>query len=432
METVFPTGTGYTGFFVIGWRKNPATASEIQQVGTVIVKRTYDIIPNVLAALGRLTPAEKPLPVFDQDVPENLVLNGNMEASQKVFGESENDTLPAAWQAEAGITAVLAQDGDQRGVVSVTGAAERAITQTIVFDEPLGGRSFSLSFHAKADANTTVNNICLAAGGFTICSLNIPLTPTYGRFVARGRWPAGVSESEMRVVLRAPTDSARTVFYDDIEVLERNYITEVDVTALRYESDLAPFKPEGDMVVLDYTDQGGTNRVRVNGNSRLERAFIANPSNREKALFGWEPRAGSRRKDEADFPPDESAYPLPEALPAGFNNRFYNGYRRDSLAPSVVSLPYLPPSASVEIERNGNVDYAFHLSGETITAAYYSYNGSGPDKETRWTSHDIPMNLDTLVIEPENDRTYAVWRGAWLFTSHPQDSYRRLVVTATG
>jgi hypothetical protein len=38
------------------------------------------------------------------------------------------------------------------------------------------------------------------------------------------------------------------------------------------------------------------------------------------------------------------------------------------------------------------------------------------------------MNLDTLVVEPESNRCYAVWRGVWDFEEVPVEAYRRLIV----
>ena len=42
----------------------------------------------------------------------------------------------------------------------------------------------------------------------------------------------------------------------------------------------------------------------------------------------------------------------------------------------------------------------------------------------------VAVNLDTLVIEPDEDRCYVVWRGVWQYDEFPEDTYRRLVVEA--
>lgn len=56
METIFPTETGFQGFFMIGFRKSGGVT---QRTGTVILKRTYDIDGG-----GALTPAADFLPVL--------------------------------------------------------------------------------------------------------------------------------------------------------------------------------------------------------------------------------------------------------------------------------------------------------------------------------------------------------------------------------
>jgi len=458
METIFPEETGYAGFFLVGFRKDPAQPARTQRVGTVILKRTYDITPALNPVQGRVTPAANPFPVFDQDVAENLVLNGNMEASQKAFGEGESETLPAAWKAETGAELLLVKDQGRGGTkdtgLQVTGVANSRVVQVISLDEPVGGRGFSLSLWAKADANTNANNVRLEADGSAICNINLALTPVYNinsRFTATGTWPAGVTATEMQVVLRMATmatNAVRTVFYDDVEVSERNYKTKVDVAALRYESDLAPFKPEGDVVVLDFADQAGLNQVYVNGSVWMGRTVSINGDGRDKALFGWASRSedgvNSRKSDAGTFSADPNAYPpewpvvdpvrdpLPPGPPASgrFNNRFYNGYRRDSQ--QLPDLPYLLPAAQVLIQRQGpSNDYGFTLGGETVTAQARYYRGYGPDDERYWRSENVPMHADTLVVEPEKNRCYVVWRGVWDFDAYPEDVYRQLVVSAT-
>jgi hypothetical protein len=338
---------------------------------------------------------------------------------------------------ETGAEILLAQNQGHEGTedtgLRVTGTANSRVVQTIAFEEPLGGRPFALSLHAKADANATVNNIRLEADGTTICTLNRSLTSNYARFTATGVWPGDVAATEMQVVLRMATDADRTVFYDDVEVLERDHTTKVNVAALRYESDLTPFKPEGDVIVLDFADQAGINRVRVNDDDWLERTVSTNGEGLDKALFGWEPRAVDPRKGEAAFPEDDADYPLPEQLPSGFNNRFYNGYHRQAFAAGdMTALPYFSPGDEVLIQRQGPLnDYGFTLGDETVTAQFQYYRGSGSDEEPFWRSQNVTMHLDTLVIEPEIDRCYTVWRGAWNFDQQIEDVYRRLIVSAT-
>ncbi len=67
-----------------------------------------------------------------------------------------------------------------------------------------------------------------------------------------------------------------------------------------------------------------------------------------------------------------------------------------------------------------------------MTAQFRYHRGSGADDERYWRSQNVPMHLDTLVIEPEIDRCYAVWRGVWNFDEHVDDVYRRLIVSVDG
>jgi hypothetical protein len=265
METTFPNATGYQGFFLVGYRKNPTNTAQIQRTGTVLLKRTYTITPsNTDPTLGATTPTTA-LPVFVQD--------------------------------------------------------------------------------------------------------------------------------------------------------------QFDGSALRYEHDLEPYKPEGDVVVLGFTGGVGIVSVQVQNQTWLRRFLVA----LDPHLFGWQLRSEVPRIGEGAFPPNDTDYPLPNPLPAGFTNRYYNGYRRDSS--QLNPLPYVPAGASVFIERGGT-QYGFTLGSEVVTAKYSYYPGTGPDDDCRWRNQSIPMHLDTLVIEPDANRCYTVWRGAWNFDERSVSDYRRLLVAA--
>ena len=207
---------------------------------------------------------------------------------------------------------------------------------------------------------------------------------------------------------------------------------------VKYESDIVPFKPEGDIIVLGFNLPGLPAKVIVNGTSRL---FLP-IATAENDLFGWQPRYEGKRKIESgDFPDESDDYPLPPAfdpLTNTFDNKFYNGYYRDAREPTLASLPYLPGQALIQIERNGSINYSFQLRAESPVAACYIHTGQFPDEENCWNRFEIPMHMDTLVIEPEIHRCYTVWRGTWPFdnpgvslSSAPEEAYRRLVVTST-
>jgi hypothetical protein len=214
---------------------------------------------------------------------------------------------------------------------------------------------------------------------------------------------------------------------------------EVD-NALRYEHDMAAFKPEGDLIILGYSEVSGLCRVFIDGELWLQETFtptdVANGLARRKALFGWQARANEPRKSEAGtFPTDAQAYPLADPLPEDFQNRFYNGYQR-AAAQSTAPFPYLPATARIQIERNVVAGtpadlYQFALRGDMATATYAYYSGTGLDDANHWQTRTVAMNLDTLVIEPDMNRCYVVWRGAWPLNRHTLDAYRRLTVLAS-
>ncbi|HMN27303.1 MAG TPA: hypothetical protein PKE45_04040 [Caldilineaceae bacterium] len=194
---------------------------------------------------------------------------------------------------------------------------------------------------------------------------------------------------------------------------------------LRYEHDLATFKPEGDLLVLDFvTGAAAAATVRVANVNWLSRAVAASDAH----LFGWQSRSDAPRKGEGAFPDNDSDYPLPAPLPASFNNRYFNGFLRN--ANSLNPLPYLPASATILVER-GATRYGFRLGSETITARYLYYRGTGADEDCHWRTRTLAMNLDTLVVEPALNRCYSVWRGVWNFDEQDAGNYRRLIVEAS-
>lgn len=210
---------------------------------------------------------------------------------------------------------------------------------------------------------------------------------------------------------------------------------------LRFESDLAAFKPEADAIVLGFTGTPGVTSLKVDGQTWLTRTL----SPGEAHIFGWDSKSGdgpgSRQADAGTFSENPAHYPPQwpvqdpnrDPLPGSFNNRFYNGYHRQARAAGgLPALPYFDAGARVLIQRPGpSDDYGFTLGHEIVSARLFYYRGFGPDEECRWRSQAVPLHLDTLVVEPDLDRCYAVWRGVWNLDEHPLDVYRRLVVSVS-
>ena len=170
METIFPTGTGYEGFFMVGSRKDPTSLTTTQRTGTAVLKRTYDIDP----APGGLTPVAEALPVFLQDVAENFLLNSDFE-SDLLDGKGH----PIDWLPEGGasIAKVLDRDDADNHFMGVSGTANSRVVQTITLEEPLGGRSFAFSFSTIAESSSSPT------------SAISPFEPAVSATLVRARWP---------------------------------------------------------------------------------------------------------------------------------------------------------------------------------------------------------------------------------------------------
>lgn len=444
METIFPEDRGYKGFFLVGFRKGPEMPAITQRTGTVVLKKTFDIDP----VAGVLIPSADPFPIFIQDRPDNYVLNSDFNSSD------ENSNL-YLWQPDQQVT-ITPKDpnADDYKNFFVAGTANGQIVQTLTFNKPLGGREFWLSFSARSAEDTTarLESVQLESGSHIICTISANLTDSMSRFSEKGIWPSDLQTTEMKVVLRMATNGSNTVFYENIQVEERDHLTVWDHNAtLRFENDIVAFKPEGDLIVLGFTDVAGLYRVNVNGITWFQRNSSFNGA-REKAMFGWEPRINNKeykylRQDKAGkYSESADDYPLQwpvtdpvrDPLPGGpgdprvdldhppFENIFYNGYCRT--ASRLSKMPYLFPSTQILIERDSGSEYGFSLPEDTMSASYYYYDGTGQDAEANWEKRAITMNLDTLVVEPEKNLCYILWRGTWPFDEQSEGYYRRLEV----
>ena len=417
MQVTFPTEQGYAGMFVVGTRKS---SGRLERIGTLVLKRTYDVNP----VSGVLAPAAAPIPVCQKDQPDNLVLNGDFESP-----------FPGPW-VSAGTVALVGTAGvGGSNAVSVTGVGAE-LTQVVTFDAPLGGREFTLSFSAKADpvgppfVNAQVHQVCLQAGDNTvICAVDPLLTDVMQRFSVTGTWPTAVTATEGQIILPAPMDAARTAFYDQVQLEERAYLTVWNPeTILRYEHDLAAYKPEADLIVLGFTSVAAVNGARVDGVSWMARAVPSAVGGAvEKAAFGWQARVGGPRELDLGTAP---AVPS-NSLRPDFKNAAYNAYLRAAAQSPAQPFVVPSPTAEIRLERDATTAYAFRLRGDTASAAYGYYGAAGPDDAAHWHQQSVPMTLDTIVVEPDIDRCSVVWRGVWDLDDVAEAAYRGLAVTAS-
>ena len=106
----------------------------------------------------------------------------------------------------------------------------------------------------------------------------------------------------------------------------------------------------------------------------------------------WQPRAGYAGTYDDSW--RKTVSPLP---PADLDPRFYS-----AAAPGLVSQRYLTGSEGVLIEgaaRQGRLQ--FSLPGIALRATVRRRGGE----------EELPMRLDTVIVEPDNARLVLVWRG---------------------
>lgn len=445
MEVIYPAIDGTAGLFISGFRKALAEPTKTEFVGTVLFKRTY----GVDSGSGALLPTAASLPIFEGDRPDNLVVNSDFLVPD-ADGGGTPDGWPGEWDVEASVTAERVHDPDVGSdetlwVLRVSGVAGGRIEQAVDTEQSLAASTYTLSFEVRADVPSPITTVGLEAEGgsrpVTICEIDGTVGTTFAPMHATGTWPSDLAATEFKVVLKTAASSGVPVEYRRVQVESRDFPTQyAPSTTVRYESDLAIYKPTADIVALDHTEVGGASEIRVDGVPWFSRSIGGGPP-RSKALFGWEPRVSDTRRGEAgdfsdqadDYPPQwPPPFDRPELdpLPNGatgdvFRNSYFNGFSRDAaVAPHPAG--FLQPSTSIEIRRDAGADiYPVQLAVDVVTARLYDYAGSGEDTEAHWAPTEITMNLDTLVVEPAEDRCYAVWRGVWPFVP---EKHRRLVV----
>ncbi len=425
----------YPTMFLIGHR---IVENQSQQVGTVIVKGTF----QDMDAPKALSSAEEQMPIFLKDVPFNVVRNSDFE------GVDPDNNEIQFWQAIGGevVSETSEWVGEEGKSARLIASSESArLTQTLTFDQSLGGRTFILSFYAKADAAVTVNGFRLQSGesGRSICHVSATLNSAFQRFISEPEaWPADETATEVEVILPGSSDPTNPVYFDRVQVEEAAIATRWDEdTVFRYEHDLAPFKPFADVIVLgaasppdrppDHPTGVWFAVVETSSGQQFEKRYDATgaPAAAQfptKTVFGWfprgqEPRLGEAGENLEQFDPTE------KVLPDNFQNTFYNGYER--LLSGTVPLPYLANGTQLAIRSERRppppepVSFTVRLPASRPTATLTVLNGSNQEEE-----QNVPLVLDTVTIEPERDRYMVVWRGTWLFEEAFKERYIKLTV----
>lgn len=203
-----------------------------------------------------------------------------------------------------------------------------------------------------------------------------------------------------------------------------------------YESDLAVFKPLADVIVRGHYSASQTCRLQVTPPGSSAQLWFSRSGgvpdypdlgitdlDAGRNMFGWELRQVSPRKDLAVDSDDN-----PPASAPVFSNLFFNAYRR-AFAQGGFPASQLPSGARITIERGAQTLH-FQLGTEQVRCHLSIHDGISPDKPRFWCRHAMtPIRLDTLVVSPDINEVYTLWRGTWPYDHYPADRYRQLEVT---
>jgi hypothetical protein len=407
----------YPTSFLVGHRN---TSSGPEKVGALIVKGTFHGLASPDPA-----PKEEQVPVLMSDVPF-LIPNGDFE-----------DASLNAWTTTAATLERV--EHDERWWARLTSAGSDALmSQTFSSSTPLTGRYFIMGFEAwienlESDETLEVEGFRLESvtePPVEICRFSAELSgDPKAVFSDSGEWPALGTASSFTVILVGTGDPGRPVYFDKVQIHE-------DVAQVRYENDLAVFKPHADVVVLGASEAPGGSTtgtwhvvMEVNGGS-VEKAFVASglveiPT---RTIFGWASTAQDPRLEQAGEEEELKAFdPSESPLPESFQNVFFNGF--DRTLTGSIPLSYLPDGASLEFrtERRptppGAVDHLFTVAlPEMRPHATLTVLDGGDQQDVL-----VPLVLDTVVIEPDLHRFTVIWRGTWGF-----DPDHQLGVLVTG
>ncbi len=423
----------YPIMFLLGHRQG--TDGQTLLVGSVIVKGTF----QDLDAPTPVWPQAAQVPIFLKDVPFNVVQNSDFEAVKPLEANGQQEIL--FWEAVGGRLEPntdnwVGSTAQSAKLTSLNGPCH--LTQTVTFDEPVGGRTFTLSFYAKAEILTTITGCRLQAvdSGEPICELSASLTNEFQRFTSSpGTWAAGEAATDIEIILAGTDDPTNTVYFDRVQVEEGSATRWDEETVFRYEHDLVPYKPNADVIVLgaaQLLDNKWSAMIETDTGRRMVKKYETEEFPL-KTTFGWASRGQAPRLAEAGDPERLKSFkPSDEQpLPPGFQNAFYNGYDRnyDQSLSTGEPFPYFPDGARLTITSQGEtippppVTISVQLPSSRPRATLTVLNDLQQEED-----QNIPLLLDTVIIEPELDRYIVVWRGSWPFEPEKQERYLKLTV----
>jgi hypothetical protein len=217
------------------------------------------------------------------------------------------------------------------------------------------------------------------------------------------------------------------------------------------EADIAPFKPLADVVVEGFrnglTISGA--ELRIDGATWLTRAEDLNGDNvvdaadtadlsaasradRNRHLFGYQPRTEAPRQGDADADPDDRPKTLAQF--DHYANRFLNAHRRGGgFTASAAIAPSLANGQRITVRKAGADSLSLTLALPRLSALYRTWCGHGPDAPPYWTRRPLgPMRADTLILRPDAGTAEVLWRADWPWNAEPPDRYRAIRVTEGG
>lgn len=416
---------------IMGYRVRPdvqrlTDQSQAQKVLVAIVKGTF----------AADDPDAKPLaqqaPVFDQDVFFNSVRNADFATGK--LADDGSGQVPVAWSSQ-GPAISLHTSSEESHYMRVEGAGR--VTQPISFVQELGGRTFVFSFQARSEATLTIGGIQVESkSGVVVFTEPRALTSGFCRYISGpATWPAGLSDKEVTVVLMGA--DATAIEYDQVQLMEGTTAYDFDLSdTVRYEHDLAIYKPRMDVVILGEPRPpkpnpiGGTWHESVVSGTEVMSGTFADGGKR--VTFGWQPRETDPRLgyagDAAHFEKETMK------LPNNFNNLFFNG--GDYQGGSQPVFSHAVPGSSIKVETS-----ALYPGGAVpVTATHWLYLlapgpraaitfRTAPESAAPAVSQALPMAVDTVVYDKATGQYSVVWRGVWEFASQPADRYVSLALS---
>ena len=303
MNVTFPDRPGLSGTFMLGNRRrpgSPVSGDNIEQVISVIVKRAYTVTASTTdPAGGGLVPRADGPEIFEGDQPGAFLENGDFA-----------DGL-SGWTETGGAEATAGEES----VTILRDGPAGDLRRTAGFGRTLRDRDVGFSVEASADEGLVLPQMLLVAGA-QVFDAGDPAPG--GTFPVPDSQPVTLS-GFAEITSSVSTASVRlgTLGVDGPSVT----YAAASAASIEYETDLVPFKPEADLVVIADGDPVPVS-VAVDGVTRMSQAAIIPHT---LTGLGWERRFGTARDtDGGVFDP-----PPPQPLPNTFDNRFYNGYRRD-------------------------------------------------------------------------------------------------------